>query len=702
MSDQQNLDEQIQIDQQFSLKNNVFQRFQELFDGLRTQNKNEQFILILDSYSTKVLSSAFNLREILKFGVQCIEKLELKRKRFQKCNAIYIVEPSQQSIEAIINDFKSKDNPQYAKINIFFTRKLSKEFLKQFAIPSFVVRIQSIKELQHDFFFTDQNSFNLDIPLAFPKLYSGNFSFETQLLEDMISQKMLTILPALLNFNAINIITSKDIQTVSHRFSNILHQKILEYKERLKIEQSKYVDELSGNTYIIIFDRTDDVITPAIHDLYYESMIHDLLEIDPSSSNYQYEILIKKNQQNETEIVNDKNKINQNEQTQNQNTNANNQQTLNNPSSTQANQNKICKQITGNYQDEIFEKFRYKNISDSLKEISEELQNFAKKHKNIKNNKIDIENQSLENTENILNQLPLYEEKYSKLSMHMDIIENCYKIFQKKNLQDVAEIEQQLATGIDTEGHKIKPKNIKQKLLEMVQSQELSHDVKLRLTIIALLNLNYDFKSRHQLIQSFNQLEQTLFWNLHWIDKKLNNIVEVDKLKQSEKLIKHTKAKVKNFKQGVDVEFCRHTPELALKVEDILQILLKQNANDYSNLLQKIGYELQIIEQSQQLQLQQQKLSSQQSPTKYQVNIEMQKLIRDKQNSTDVKDISYYKSQNKFIVFIIGGITYAEIRSIRQLDLVLKSNLQVILGSTHVLTPQLYIEGLQAMPKYQQ
>ncbi|KAL4509392.1 hypothetical protein ABPG72_018323 [Tetrahymena utriculariae] len=701
MSSQQNLDELIQIDQQFSLKNNVFQRFQELFDGLKTQNKNEQFILILDSYSTKILSSAFNLREILKFGVQCIEKLELKRKRFQKCNAIYIVEPSQQSIEVILNDFKSKDNPQYAKINIFFTRKLSKELLKQFAVPSFVVRIQSIKELQHDFFFTDYNSFNLDIPLAFPRLYSGNFTFETQLLEDLISQKMLTILPALLNFSAINIITNKDIQTVSYRFSNILHQKILEYKERLKIEQSKYVDELSGNTYIIIFDRTDDVITPAIHDLYYEPMIHDLLEIDPSSSNYQYEILTKQNE-NEKDIQNGKNKIDQNELLQNQNTITNNQQNLNKADSTQANQSKVRKQIISTYQDEIFEKFRYKNISDSLKEISEELQNFAKKHQNIKNNKIDLENQNLEDTENILNQLPLYEEKYQKLSMHMDIIENCYKIFQKKNLQDVAEIEQQLATGVDTEGHRIKPKNVKQKLLEMIQSEQFSHEVKLRLTIIALLNLNYDFKSRYQLIQSFSQQEQTLFWNLHWIDKKLNNIVEVDKLKQSEQLIKHTKAKVKNFKQGVDVEFCRHTPELALKVEDILQILLKYNANDHSNLLQKLGYELQIIEQSQQLQLQQQKLSSQQSPTKYQVNIEMQKLIRDKQNSTDVKDIGYYKSQNKFIVFILGGITYAEIRQIRQLDSVLKSNLQVILGSTYVLTPQLYIEGIQAMPKYQQ
>ncbi|EWS72063.1 Sec1 family protein (macronuclear) [Tetrahymena thermophila SB210] len=700
MNIQQNIDEQIQIDQQFSLKSNVFQRFQELFDSLRTQNKSEQFILILDSYSTKILSSAFNLREILKFGVQCIEKLELKRKKFQKSNAIYIIEPSQQSIEAILNDFKSKDNPHYAKINIFFTRKLSKELLKQLAIPSFVIRIQSIKELQHDFFFNDQNSFSLDIPQAFPRLYSGNFTFEAQLLEDLISQKMLTVLPSLLNFNAINIITNKDIQTVSHRFSNILHQKIIEYKERLKIEQSKYLDELSGSTYIIIFDRTDDVITPAIHDLYYESMIHDLLEIDPLNFNYQYEIQTKQNQLNQTEIG--KNQKDQNELNQNQDTKGNNLQDLKQVESTQANQNKVRKQVISNYQDEIFEKCRYKTISDGLKDIGEELQDFAKKHQNIKNNKIDIESQYLQNAENILSQLPLYEEKYQKLSMHMDIIGKCFKIFQKKNLQDVAEVEQQLATGVDTEGHKIKPKKIKQKLLEMIQSEQLSHDVKLRLTIIALLNLNYDFKAKHQLIQSFSQEEQILFWNLHWIDKKLNNIVEIDKLKQSERLIKYTKAKVKNFKPGVDVEFCRHTPELALKIEDILEILLKQNANDHTNLLQKHGYDLQIIEQSQQLQLQQQKLSSQQSPTKYQVNIEMQKLIRDKQNSTDVKDVSYYKSQNKFIIFILGGITYAEIRAIRQLDSVLKNNLRIILGSTHILTPQLYIEGIQAMPKYQQ
>lgn len=46
----------------------------------------------------------------------------------------------------------------------------------------------------------------------------------------------------------------------------------------------------------MLFDRTNDSVTPLIHDLYYESMLYDLLDIDPSDATYQFEV--KLNQKN--------------------------------------------------------------------------------------------------------------------------------------------------------------------------------------------------------------------------------------------------------------------------------------------------------------------------------------------------------------------------------------------------------------------
>lgn len=48
--------------------------------------------------------------------------------------------------------------------------------------------------------------------------------------------------------------------------------------------------------------------------------------------------------------------------------------------------------------------------------------------------------------------------------MHLDIIEKCYRIFEKKDLINISELEQKLITGVDTDEKTIKPKQVKKEL----------------------------------------------------------------------------------------------------------------------------------------------------------------------------------------------------------------------------------------------
>ena len=53
------------------------------------------------------------------------------------------------------------------------------------------------------------------------------------------------------------------------------------------------------------------------------------------------------------------------------------------------------------------------------------------------------------------------------------------------------------------------------------------------------------------------------------------------------------------------------------------------------------------------------------------------------------------KEKDRLIVFVIGGISYSEIRAIRALEKENNLQTEIIIGSTMVMKPSDYIEGLR-------
>lgn len=48
--------------------------------------------------------------------------------------------------------------------------------------------------------------------------------------------------------------------------------------------------------------------------------------------------------------------------------------------------------------------------------------------------------------------MPQYQELLGKYTMHMQLIDDCWKLFEAKDLADLGELEQTLATGLDETG----------------------------------------------------------------------------------------------------------------------------------------------------------------------------------------------------------------------------------------------------------
>lgn len=67
--------------------------------------KVSSLILILDSQGSKIISSVMKTSELIEKGITGFERLDLKRKKFPQMHAIYLISPSEDSIQKLIDDF---------------------------------------------------------------------------------------------------------------------------------------------------------------------------------------------------------------------------------------------------------------------------------------------------------------------------------------------------------------------------------------------------------------------------------------------------------------------------------------------------------------------------------------------------------------------------------------------------------------------
>lgn len=62
-------------------------------------------------------------------GISAVEKLELGRKPFPKLNAIYLISPSEKSIQTLMDDYKDKKNPQYGSVHILLSNEIEQNLM---------------------------------------------------------------------------------------------------------------------------------------------------------------------------------------------------------------------------------------------------------------------------------------------------------------------------------------------------------------------------------------------------------------------------------------------------------------------------------------------------------------------------------------------------------------------------------------------
>ena len=84
------------------------------------------------------------MMELINFGITIVERIELKRKKYSKIEAVYLISP--QSIEMLLEDFPEDDKPQYKSVHILSLSKIPKNIMNMMAWnTNLAKRIKTLK-----------------------------------------------------------------------------------------------------------------------------------------------------------------------------------------------------------------------------------------------------------------------------------------------------------------------------------------------------------------------------------------------------------------------------------------------------------------------------------------------------------------------------------------------------------------------------
>lgn len=137
-------------------------------------------ILVCDTLALTILSSVMAIGELLSIkGISCVEKLELRRKRFSKSSCIYFISPSKESIAYLHKDFTAGYS-LYGAAHVLLTSKLSEPLLDEIASNNELVsRLRTLKELHISFQIFNENTFLLP---------TSNLPSESQIYFDTLAE----------------------------------------------------------------------------------------------------------------------------------------------------------------------------------------------------------------------------------------------------------------------------------------------------------------------------------------------------------------------------------------------------------------------------------------------------------------------------------------------------------------------------------
>ena len=623
----------------------------EVIDAARRKaGRDSWLVLVVDPHTLRIVGNCMRMFDLMEQYVSVVENVLKQRQPLRALEAVYLLSPTEASVAAFLKDCgDGKSAPLYRAAHLFFTQHVPDALFAQIkASERARAFVHSFVELELDFAVRESRVFSTESRAALYHLYSPQTP-DAEAYCVALANQLATVC---VSMRAVPLVRYEAAGTTRSGLNvpRTIGVHLLAALERLRAGGA-FVPSGPPVT-LLLLGRTLDPVAPILCEFTYQAMAQHLLPIKRDHYTYTYE--------------------------------------------------GSRKQVVLDDCEDLWLRLRHQHIADCIMQLIDEFNQFMKANRAGRAAAEGTKKAAatLKDMVSIVRAMPEYFEMLSKYVTHMTIAGNCMAEFNKRRLADMAAIEQDLATGFDAQGNE--PKTIMNRLPPFLEDPAVSVEDKVRLLMLFIIAQDGMKDADRQRMMKYAKLaegDQATIGNLAYLGVTLTKKVIRDKKKKQQQ-----KKKPPPLADEVPYELSRFVP----RIKGVLQSLIAGDLSetDFPVLAadgkaSSAGAGAAVGAAADDKQRRKKTLKT--APKWADKNKAAGGLGGGAGGAgagglgQDYDYVGAADTDPRFVVFVAGGMTYSESRSVYEVASATGRNCYI--GSTQFFTPSTFVQELSLLDK---